>query len=66
MSEETGQSGGGSDGGANPAQGWDRGFDGHRRWQVTLGLRLTPAERLQWLEETMEEMRLLQGRARDE
>jgi hypothetical protein len=56
-------------GGRDPAAdregtGWDRGFDGHRRWQATLGLRLTPAERLRWLEETMEELRRLAERAR--
>jgi hypothetical protein len=29
-----------------------------------MGLRLTPAERLRWLEETMETLRRWQGRAR--
>jgi hypothetical protein len=29
-----------------------------------MGLRLTPAERLRWLEETMEALRRWQGRAR--
>ena len=41
---------------------WD--FDGTRRHHIRLGLRLTPAERLRWLEETVDEMRLLQGLAR--
>jgi hypothetical protein len=44
--------------------GFPRGFDGHRRAQARLGLRLTPAERLRWLEETMETLRRWQGRAR--
>lgn len=42
----------------------DRGFEGHRRRQARLGLALSPAERLRWLEETMEELRGLVGRAR--
>jgi hypothetical protein len=41
---------------------WD--FDGARRHHTRLGLRLTPAERLRWLEETVDEMRRLQGLAR--
>ena len=41
-----------------------RGYDGHRRAQARMGLRLTPAERLRWLEETMDAMRRWQGRAR--
>jgi hypothetical protein len=45
-------------------EGFDRGFDGHRRRQVVAGLALTPAQRLRWLEATMEEMRRLLGRAR--
>jgi len=44
--------------------GFDRGFEGHRRRQARLGLSLSPAERLRWLEETMEDMRRLLGRAR--
>lgn len=44
--------------------GLDRGFEGHRRRQARLGLGLSPAERLRWLEETMEELRGLLGRAR--
>lgn len=43
---------------------FDRGFDGHGRRQARTGLLLTPAERLRWLETTMEEMRRLLGRAR--
>ena len=42
----------------------DRGFESHRRRQARLGLALSPAERLRWLEETMEELRGLVGRAR--
>ncbi|MCZ7626087.1 MAG: hypothetical protein C3F12_12445 [Candidatus Methylomirabilota bacterium] len=41
---------------------WD--FEGHRRRQVRLGLQLSPAERLRWLEQSMEELRKLVGRAR--
>ena len=36
----------------------------HRRDQARHGLRFTPAERLRWLEETMETMRRWRGRAR--
>ena len=43
---------------------FDRGFQGHSRRQAKLGLRLSPAERLRWLEETMQELRGLLGRAR--
>ncbi len=46
------------------AGGFDRGFEGHSRRQARIGLRLTPAERLRWLEQTMEELRPLIGRAR--
>ena len=42
--------------------GWDRAA--HERRQARLGLELTPAERLRWLEETMDELRGLVGRAR--
>ena len=45
------------------AMGWD--FDGTQRFQATLGLRLTPAERLGWLERTLAEMRELCGLARE-
>jgi hypothetical protein len=44
--------------------GFDRGYEAHRRRQARLGLGLTPVERLRWLEETMEELRGLVGRAR--
>lgn len=30
---------------------WGAGWEAHRRRQLTLGLRATPAERLRWLEE---------------
>ena len=43
---------------------FDRGFEGHSRRQARLGIKLTPAERLRWLEQTMEELRGLLGRAR--
>jgi hypothetical protein len=42
--------------------GWPRGWAEHRRAQ-TPGARLTPAERLRWLEETMATMRRWVGRA---
>ncbi len=42
----------------------DWSFEGHRRRQARLGLRLSPAQRLRWLEESMEEFRKLVGRAR--
>lgn len=41
---------------------WD--FDGARRHHLQQGMRMTPAERLRWLEETVDEMRRLQGLAR--
>lgn len=41
---------------------WD--FEGTRRHHIRAGLRLTPSERLRWLEETVDEMRRLQGLAR--
>ena len=41
---------------------WD--FEGTRRHHLRRGLQMTPAERLRWLEETVEEMRQLQGLAR--
>ena len=50
--------------GQKSADDFDRGFAGHRRRQARLGLRLSPAERLRWLEQTMDELRGLVGRAR--
>lgn len=47
-----------------PEPEFPRGYDGHRRAQAGLGLRLTPAERLRWLEETMATLRKWRGRAR--
>jgi hypothetical protein len=41
---------------------WD--FAGTRRHHVRQGLLMTPLERLRWLEETVDEMRRLQGLAR--
>lgn len=41
---------------------WD--FEGTRRHHIRLGLQMTPVERLRWLEDTVEEMRQLQGLAR--
>jgi hypothetical protein len=43
--------------------GFDHGWEGHARRQAALGLALTPAERLRWLEETMATMRRWLGRA---
>ena len=45
--------------------GFDRGWEGHALRQATIGLALTPAERLRWLEETMATMRRWLGRARE-
>lgn len=41
---------------------WD--FEGARRHHIRAGLRLSHAERLRWLEDTVDEMRQLQGLAR--
>ncbi len=41
----------------------DWGFEGARRFALELALRMTPAERLGWLEDTMVEMRSLCGLA---
>jgi len=43
--------------------GWDTGYDGHQRRQARLGLSMTPAERLAWLERKLAEMRGLLGKA---
>jgi len=43
---------------------FDRGFGGHALRQARMGLRLTPAERLRWLERTMDELQRLLGRAK--
>ena len=47
-----------------PEDGFDRGWEGHRRRQARIGLALSPLQRLRWLEQTMEEMQCLLGRAR--
>ena len=39
-------------------------FAANRSRQIRIGLDLTPAERLRWLEETVEELRPWVGRAR--
>ena len=44
------------------ALGWD--FLGAQRFQISLGLKLTHAERLRWLEEKVTEMQELCGLAR--
>lgn len=41
-------------------------FEAAREAAIREGLRMTPAERLRWLEETMAEMEGLVGRARSE
>lgn len=46
-----------------PAEPYDWSFEDHRRRQTRRGLEMTPAERLRWLEETMEGLRRIQGRA---
>ncbi len=43
---------------------WNWDFEGIRRHHLKQGLKLTPEERLRWLEETVEEMRALQGLAK--
>jgi hypothetical protein len=43
---------------------WPRGWAEHRRLQARIGLRMTPAERLRWLEETVAALRRWQGLAR--
>ncbi len=48
---------------ARDGDGWDAGFDGHQRRQARLGLSMTPAERLAWLECKLAEMRELLGKA---
>jgi hypothetical protein len=45
--------------------GYEWGYEEHRRRQARSGLSLTPAERLRWLERTMEELARILGRARD-
>ena len=49
---------------ADTDDGFDRGWEGHARRQAAIGLELTPAQRLRWLEETMATMRRWLGRAR--
>ncbi len=45
--------------------GFPNGFEAHRRAQrARIGADMTPAERLRWLEETMDALRRWQGRAR--
>ena len=41
-----------------------RGFDAHRRAQARRGLRMSPAERLRWLERTMSTLSRWKGKAR--
>jgi hypothetical protein len=50
-------------GAKHPEGAFDRGYEGHARRQARLGLTLSPAERLRWLEQTMEELRRLRGKA---
>jgi hypothetical protein len=54
----------GSDPPPRSVEGFDRGWEGHRRRQARIGLALTPLQRLRWLEQTMDELRRLLGRAR--
>jgi len=48
---------------SEPEWGFDGTFEGTRRRQILSGLSLTPAERLQWLERRMAELRILTGKA---
>jgi hypothetical protein len=43
---------------------WDWDFESTRLHHLEAGLRMTPAERLRWLDQTMEEMSRLHGLAR--
>lgn len=54
-----------SDKGAQPASppGHEWTYEEHQRRQARRGLEMTPAERLRWLEETMAELREIQGLA---
>jgi hypothetical protein len=44
--------------------GHDWTYEEHRRRQTRRGLEMTPAERLEWLEQTVAELHEIQGRAR--
>ncbi len=46
-----------------PKREFSRGFEEHKRAQATMGLRLTPAERLRWLEESKATLARWCGRA---
>ena len=46
----------------SPQEPWT--FEANRSLQIRKGLELTPAERLRWLEETVEELLPWVGRAR--
>jgi hypothetical protein len=48
---------------SEPTGTFDVGFDGHRRRQAIAGRALTYAQRLEWLEASVEEMRRFLGRA---
>lgn len=48
-----------------PPGEWDWDFESTRVHHLEAGLRMTPAERLRWLDQTMEEMTRLQGLARE-
>ncbi len=45
-------------------ESWARGYAEHRRRQLRIGLAMTPAERLAWLEKTKATMVRWCGRAR--
>ena len=49
---------------SNPDPEFDGSRDADRLRQLELGLRLTPAERLRWLEECVESLKPWLGRAR--
>ena len=46
------------------ATGFGQGYDDVRRRQIRLGLKLTPSERLRWLEHALETFSAWKGRAR--
>lgn len=48
-----------------PEDGYGWTFEETRRRQMRAGLKMTPAERLAWLEEMLDELLPLVGRARE-
>jgi hypothetical protein len=61
MTEKTGRA---EPGPLEPAPSRAAAWREHRRRQARIGLELSPAERLRWLEQALETLRRWQGRAR--